>query len=310
VSLGPPSMSTALDLIVAAASSESLGQQAFWDGRVTTAGAASLTDADLITGSQDSAWRNYWAYVVSGQNTGQERFITASDLANGILRFTRPLPYPLAVGDRYLLFRDGRWNQWLGWLNETARNIHYPVDVYVPGVADQLRYTLPEPVQRAGWLNGVMVGPAGASFTTPSPQRVRWARVDPLNVQGDLYLVLSRAIAPSQQLLFRCRPPYAYEHQAPYATTTSVLVPPPDVPANQNARPPTRLFVMGTVWRCLQTKVNNLTGTARQIWQQNLESHARQYAEACKEWQVEEVGRELGYEEDWYGPWGGSWRSA
>lgn len=307
--LAPPSMSTALELVVAAASHENLGQQAFRDGRATQPGATSIVDEDLITGAQDSAWRNYWAYVVTGQNAGQERFVVASDMSNGSLRFTRPLPYQMAPGDRYLLFRDGRWGQWLGWLNQVARNIHYPVDVYAPGEAGRLRYTLPEPVQRAGWLQGVLAGPAGSSYTAPALQGVRWARVNPLNVQGDLYLVLSRAIGPTEQLLFRCRPPYAYEHQEPYTGPASVLVPPPDVAANQGVRPPTRLFVLGTVWRCLQQKLTNLTGAGRTLWAQNLERHARMYAEACKEWQVEEVGREVGYEDDWYGPAGWSWQT-
>jgi hypothetical protein len=303
---GPPSMSSALDLIVASASHANLGQQAFHDGRVTQAGAASVVDELLITGSQDSAWRNYWLYMVDGQNAGQERFVVATDLANGLLRFTRPLPFQAAVGDRYLLFRDGRWAQWLAWLNETARNIHYPLDVYVTGESDRLRYTMPEPVLRAGWLDGVFIGPAGNTYTTPAPQRVRWVQVNPLNVEGDLYLVLSRSIGPSQQLLFRCKPPYAYEQDTLYTTPASVLVPPA---ATVGVRPPTRLFVLGVVWRVLQTKLANLTGAARQLWAQNLERHARQYAEACKEWQVEEVGREMGYEDDWYGPWGGSWRT-
>ena len=175
------------------------------------------------------------------------------------------------------------------------------------GERDRLRYTLPEPVQRAGWLEQVLVGPAGASYTTPAAVGVRWSRVDPLNVEGDLYLTLSRAISPTQQLLFRCRPPYAYDHQASYTSPASVLTPAGTLPAS-TVRPPTRLFVLGTTWRCLQQKLSNLTGQARpcgrRTWSATPASTRKparsgRSRRSAGRWATPRTG----------GPWGGAWRT-
>ena len=290
----------ALTLVLQAAGHGLQGDMALHQGTVAVGSATQLQDKDLQTGLTDQSWRRSWLLFTDGQNAGAERFIQTVDGQQGVLRWGASLDFTLTAGTRYVLFRDYRFGQWLNWLNETARNIHYPLDVYVPGTGDgRLRYTLPEPIRRAGWLMDVLLGPYPMAYTSPEGREVRWYRVNPTNVQGDLYLVLSRPMSQSQQLLFRAKPPFAYETDSPYTTMTSVLRPPGLDPA-ADAAPPTRLFVLGTVWRSLQQKVTNLTGQPRALWQQNLERCARQYAQACAEWGIKEVGREIGYGTDWY----------
>jgi hypothetical protein len=301
----------ALALVLQAAGHPLLGDMALHQGTVYAGAPTSLQDRALITGSGDQSWRRTWALFLDGSNAGQERFIQSVDGQQGLLRWQPPLDFALAQGAAYVLFRDYRFNQWLAWLNETARNLHYPLDVYAPvpddpATADgasggRLRYTVPEPIRRAGWLSEVLIGPATVSYTSPEARSVRWYHVNPLNVEGDLYLVLSRPLSRSQHLLFRARPPFAFEDQTPYTTLSSPLWPAGlDVATASAVVPPVRLFVLGTVWRSLQQKVTNLTGQPRVLWTQNLERCARQYAQACAEWGPKEMGWELGFHDDWY----------
>ena len=327
----------ALSLVLQAAGHPLQGDMALYRGTVADGLPTQLQDRNLVTQAQDQSWRRSWMLMLSPGgggpmpvppnppgstypspppgnpgNTGQERFIQAADGATGALRWQPTLDYMPNVGDRFVLFRDYRFAQWLAWLNETARNLHYPLDVYVPYAGDdRVRYTMPDPIQRAGWLNEVLLGPANVSYTSPEARSVRWFHVNPSNVEGDLYLVLSRPLAQHQTLLFRARPPFAYEHQSPYTGLTSVLWPAGRDPAvGAGVRPPVRLFVLGTVWRSLQQKVSNLTGQPRALWLQNLERCARQYAQACAEWGPKEMGWEVGYTDDWYPTGTVSWGTA
>lgn len=303
-----PQQQDALSLVLQAAGHGLQGDMALYQGTVYQGQPTSLQDRSLVTQSSDQSWRRAWLLFLDGANAGQERFVQTAEGGSGTLRWQPPLDHPLLAGATYVLFRDYRYAQWLAWLNETARNLHYPLDVYVPYEADRVRYTMPEPIQRAGWLNEVLIGPKTVAYTSPEARAVRWFHVNPSNVEGDLYLVLSRPLNANQQLLFRARPPFAYEHQTPYTALHSVLWPagrdpatgPPVVPA-------VRLFVLGTVWRSLQQKVSNLSGQPRQLWQQNLERCARQYAQACEEWGPKEPGWEVGYRDDWYPAGSLSW---
>lgn len=297
-----PQDQDALALVLQAAGHALQGDMALYRGTVYAGQPTQLQDRALITQPQDQSWRRCWVLFLDGGNAGQERFVQTSDGGNGVLRWQPPLDFPLEAGAAYVLFRDYRFAQWLAWLNETARNLHYPLDVYVPYAGDdRLRYTMPEPIARAGWLEQVLIGPADVAYTSPEGRSVRWFHVNPSNVEGDLYLVLSRPLAQHQQVLFRARPPFAYEAQSPYTGLHSVLWPAGRDPATQAAVvPPVRLFVLGTVWRSLQQKVSNLTGQPRALWLQNLERAARQYAQACAEWGPKEHGWAIGYVDDWY----------
>jgi hypothetical protein len=301
----------ALALALQAAGHALQGDMALYKGAVAVNGGAptQLKDTGLITQPQDQSWRRSWLLFLDGANAGQERFVQSVDGGSGILRWQPQLDSTVADGTRFVLFRDYRFAQWLAWLNETARNLHYPLDVYVPAAGDdRLRYTMPDPIQRAGWLGEILIGPATVAYTSPEARAVRWFHVNPTNVEGDLYLVLSRPLARHQQLLFRARPPFAYEHQDAYTGMHSVLWPAGRDPATAAAvRPPVRLFVLGTVWRSLQQKVTNLTGQPRALWQQNLERCARQYAQACAEWGPKDQGWEVGYVDDWYPTGSVSW---
>lgn len=299
----------ALALVLQAAGHPLLGDMALYEGTVaqganpggTSGTPTSLQDRSLVTGAGDQSWRRAWLLFLDGANAGQERFLQQVDGATGTLRWQPALDAAPAFGARFVLFRDYRWAQWLRWLNETARNIHYPLDVYVTPVTDALRYPVPAPIKRAGWLMDILVGPTSVAYTAPEARTVRWYHVNPTNVAGDLYAVLSRPLSQSQQLLFRARPPFAYETATPYTDLHSVLWAGGQDPALDPALvPPVRLFVLGTAWRSLQQKLTNLTGQPRELWKDNLERCARQYAQACTEWGVREVGRQLGYDDDWY----------
>jgi len=228
--------------------------------------------------------------------------VQTAEGGSGVLRWAKPLVWAPAGGDRFVLFRDYRFGQWLDWLNETARQLHYPLDVYVAYSDDQtLRYPVPAPIKRAGWLQEILVGPKDTAYTSPEARSLRWYHVNPENVAGDLYAVLSKPISQHQTLLFRARPPFAYETGTPYTDLHSVLWAAGQDPAVEAAiAPPVRLFVLGTVWRSLQQKVSNLTGQPRALWLQNLERCARQYAQACEEWGPKEMSWEVGYKDDWY----------
>jgi hypothetical protein len=310
---------SALAIIAGAAADQSLGENAAWAGTATSGSTVSLEDGLLITAGSDQSWRNSWLLVTAvvpptgvppdtvarDAIVGSERFVTAVELAAGRLRWTQPLVANLHAGDGYLLLRDFRFARWLGWLNETARQIHYPLDVIVPaGGQQQLRYPLPAPVKRAGWIEEIWVRQAPsdsrAEESLPAGAETRWYRVDTKNVQGDSYLTLARPLSAGQELVFRARPPFAYEEQVAYARWDSVLHPAGQADGDPAVRPPVRLFQMGVTWRALQAKMAPLTGQPRVLWDMNLERFARRYAEACEEWKQKDEQRLLGYREDWY----------
>lgn len=322
----PAEQSNALALIAKAASDPALGDAAAVGGQATGGTPVALQDAALVTSTNDQTWRASWLLFTSavpgpaGQDrsvmVGQDRYLFAVEGNTGTLRWVHPTPWPAMPGDGYLLLRDFRFARWLQWLNETARNLHYPVDVVVtpnPDAQNVLRYPLPPPIERAGWLESVWfrqqpsdpdpaTGAQGrAANTIPAGYEARWHRVDVTSAEGDAYVTLSRPVAQHQEIVFRARPPFAFEWETPYARWDSVLVPAGRDPATGAAiRPPVRLFEMGVTWRAMQAKLAPLTGAPRQMWQQNLERFARRYAEACEEWRRKEEDRTLGYKEDWF----------
>lgn len=288
----------ALDIIVEAAGHRLMGEYAFHRGTATTGTTSRLTDADLITHGNDQRWKGYYLYFLTGSNGGAERFISSVDLASGHLTFTRVLPSVAAqAGDEYLLFRDFRWAEWLGFLNETVRSLYREKEVYQRGITDVLRYTLPTPISRGLWVRDVLRGPYPFAFTNAHEPKVRWFRINPLNVQGDLYLVLDSALDAREQLVFFAQVPYAHQHQTPYTMSRSVCVPFGESSAAEIAR---EWLVAGVVWRALVAKTRPLTGEAGRRWQVNLDNAARWYAEQSEALGVGQVGlRELGYSDPW-----------
>ena len=310
---------SALAIIAGAASDPALGENTAWRGTANAGGVVSVDDPGLVTAPSDQSWVRSWLLVTSVAPPtgvppdtvprdvlrGQERFVSAVEGVAGRLRWSHPFTHPLKPGDTFLLLRDFRFGRWLEWLNETARQIHYPLDVVVPaGGQNQVRYPLPPLVKRAGWIEEIWVRQAPsasrAEDTIPAGAETRWYRVDVKNVQGDAYVTLSRPLSAGQELLFRARPPFAYEEQTPYAQWDSVLHPAGQEDGGPAVRPPVRLFQMGVTWRALQAKLTPLTGQPRALWTMNLETFARRYAEACEDWKQKDEQRILGYREDWF----------
>lgn len=287
----------ALDLIAAAAGHHLLGEYAFRRGTATTGTTTRATDSDLITHGNDQRWRGYYLYLLTGSNAGSERYVSSVDLASGHLTFGSALSVAVAAGDQYVLLRDFRWGEWLGFLNDTVRSLYREKEVYQRGLTDVLRYTLPAPLSRGAWVREVYRGPYPWAFTTAHAPRVRWYRLNPLNVQGDLYVVLDAALTAAEQLVFFAAAPYAHQHQTPYTMTQSVCVPFGESAA---AEFPREWIVAGVVWRALVAKVRPLTGEAATRWGLNLAEAARWYAAQCEANGVSEVGlREVGYSEPW-----------
>lgn len=287
----------ALDLVIQAASHYMLGDLSCVAGVATGGTTASLVDGNLITSDDDSSFQGYWLYIIDGPAGGSERFITSLSGTSGSLNFGNLVSSAPVAGNRYLLLRDARFFRWLDWLNDAARNLHYQREVYLAGVTNQLRYTLPTPLSYGGWVEDVLVSPSGFRFTDEAPRGVDWYRIDPLNIVGDLYLVLRQAITARDQLVFRARPPYLHQQYSAYTMTQSVLTPFGEtVPVTI----PRQLIVAGATWRALKQKLVTLTGASRQQWTQNAETFAREYANLCRQHGVTHVGRELGYSEPWY----------
>jgi hypothetical protein len=122
---------------------------------------------------------------------------------------------------------------------------------------------------------------------------VQWYRLNPLNIQGDLYLVLDNALDASSQLLFLAAVPYAHPHMSAYTFTRSVLTPFGESTA---ISAPRDWVIAGMVWRALVLKERNLTGDARTYWTSNRKQAAQLYAERCSAYGVGQVAiREIGY---------------
>ena len=62
---------------------------------------------------------------------------------------------------------------------------------------------------------------------------------------------------------------------------------------------PRNVLVAGMVWRALIQKVRPLTGETRALWQTNLDTAARFYAEQLRGMGVWAAGRDVGYSVKW-----------
>ena len=288
----------ALTLIRAAASHPLMGPDSLIDSAATGGTTTTCVDTNLITEANDQSPRGRWLYFWSGSNAGEERYISSVAMGTGTLTFGRALSNAVASGDNYLLFRDFRWSDWLRFANDVARSVSYDREVYLRGQTGLLRYTLPTPLSQPGWIEAAFVGEYPFAFSTDFelPRKVSWHRLNPLNIQGDTYLLLEAALSASDQIVFQARIPYLHPHLSAYTMTRSVLVPFGESVAISIPR---NVGVAGMVWRALVTKERQLTGAARDIWRINREEAARTYAEQLRGMGVWAAGKDVGYSVVW-----------
>ncbi len=289
-----------LSIVRQAASSPLLGDDSLVDRDATGGSTASLIDSGLATFTNDRRFENRWLYVWSagGAAAGNERRVFSSQPWTGTLVVNPAFGAAAASGNGYLLFRDFRFSDWLRFANDTARSLYYDREVYLRGQTDLLRYTLPVPLSQPGWIETAFVGEYPFAFSTDYelPRKMDWYRLDPLNISGDIYLLLTTPIGADRQIVFKARVPYLHPHLSAYTMTRSVLVPFGETDAISIPR---QVLVAGMVWRALQQKVRPLTGAARELWQGNLDTAARTYAEQLRGMGVWAAGRETGYSTRW-----------
>lgn len=289
-----------LAIIRSAASHPLLGDDSLIDRTATGGSTTSLVDSGLATFSNDRRLQNRWLYIwnAAGSAAGNERFVYSTQPWTGTLVVNPAFGASAASGDGYLLFREFRFSDWLRFANETARSLYYDREVYLRGQTDLLRYTLPVPLSQPGWIESAWVGEYPFAFSSDYelPRKLDWYRLDPLNIVGNIYLLLSASIGADSQIVFKARVPYLHPHLSAYTMTRSVLVPFGETDA---VTIPRGVLVAGMVWRALQSKVRPLTGEARAVWALNLEVAARTYAEQLRGMGVWAAGRDVGYAERW-----------
>jgi hypothetical protein len=291
---------TFLEIVRAAASHPLLGDDSLIDRAATGGSTSSLIDSGLAAFTNDRRYENRWVYIwaAAGAAAGNERRVYSSQPWTGTLVVNPVFGAAAASGDQYLLFRDFRFSDWLRFANETARSLYYDREVYLRGQTNVLRYTLPVPLSQPGWIEGAWVGEHPFAFSTDFdlPRKIDWYRLDPLNIVGDTYLLLTAALSASDQIVFKARVPYLHPHLSAYTMTRSVLVP---FGESDAVTVPRNVLVAGMVWRALQQKARHLTGAAREVWERNLDTAARTYAEQLRGMGVWAAGREVGYATRW-----------
>lgn len=287
----------ALDILRLCAASSFLGEYALKFGHATGGNLSTVIDSGLISYRGDQRWKNHHVTVFTGGVTGLHRYVYSVDLGTGALEWQQPVAGGINAGEPYLLLREGPLSRWFDWMNETVKAIYYPREVYLRGVTNQYRYTLPTPISAGGWVEAAYRGPFPFSFDQSQPARIRWYRLNPTAIASDLHLVLSSPIDPSEQVVFLARVPYLQPTMSAYTFTRSTLVP---FGETAPAELPAALIAAGTVWRCLREKVGNLTGEARLLWSQNRDDAARAYAQLLAENGVKAVAvNKLGWSQEW-----------
>ena len=284
----------ALTLIREAAGHELLGQDALLDATLSGGGTTTLYSCpELITWTNDARWRQahllFWAY----SQADQQRRVYSRNGAFGQVQALQPLAAAPAAGAPVLFFRDFSYSEWLDILNSTVRALHYDSVVYQRGISDLYQYSLPTPLSQGGWIREVFRGEYPTRWTDPQPPGVEWYRLNPLNVVGDIALVLEETLDADEQLVFHATVPFWHGATSAYTMTRSVLTPFGQTDA---VSVPRSWLVAGMVWRALVRKTRTLSGAARAQWQANTEEAARRYAEQCAAHGVTRVGkRELGF---------------
>ncbi|HYE58569.1 MAG TPA: hypothetical protein VD948_08690 [Rhodothermales bacterium] len=258
-----------------------------------------FSDAGLVSFTSDTRWRNYRAYFPSFSQPDRDRLVYSTNLAQGQLQIMQPVTTAPASGTEFWLLRDVGYPRLLDYLNETLRNLYFEREVSVRGMTNLYRYTLPTPISRGAWVEEVYRADYPTAFSDTQPPRVDWYRINPLNVVGDLYLVLDAAadtLSADEQLVFRCRVPYLMPGFSAYTMSRSVLTPFGESAA---ISPPRDVVVAGVVWRILKEKAKNLTGEARDRWRENLKEAAQAYAEKLAPLGPKSVGISIGYSQTW-----------
>lgn len=289
----------AIDLIREALQHPLLGDYAAHFGNASVGGSTTVwSDPGLISYTGDVKWRGTHAYFPNYSYQDRERRVYSSALNFGQLQIMQPLAAAPADGTEFWLIRDVGWSRLLDYLNQTVRAIWFDRSVSVRGMTNLYRYSLPTPISQGNWIEEVAVAQYPVGFSSVNPPRVDWYRINPLNVVGDLYLVLSEAAGPlnaNYELVFQCRAPYSQVGSA-YSMSRSILTPFGESVA---VSPPRQAVVSGIVWRILRQKVRNLTGDARAIWEDALRDAAQEYAQAIAPHGPRLVGVTLGYASEW-----------
>lgn len=290
---------TALDYIRDAAGHELLGDTSLIAATATGGTTTTLIDtSNLLTQSGDQQLQHRWVYFWSGSNAGSDRFVSSVAGLTGTLTWLSALGNAVAAGDEYLLFRDWRWRDWVAMANATMKQLYYPLELYLAGITDLQRYTVPTPISNPTWIMEVRRGNTPFRFTSPIDRHIRWHRMEPrfLNVQQQIYLALETSLTAAEQLLFECKVPYAHPHMSTFTMTRSVVTPFGETVV---LNPPQDLVVMGIVWRALVRKSRTPTGSAQVLWDKNRKEAARRYAELCAANGVTKIGVELQYASPW-----------
>lgn len=298
------------DLIKAAASHYLMGEYATYFGATQVAGTSTiLSDQGLVSFTGDRRWANYHAIFPNRSQPNRDRMAYSTNLAAGEVQWMYPMATAPQSGEEFWLVRDFSFSQWSNFANDTARSLFFEQEVALRGATDQFRYSLPTPISRGQWVQGIFVQDYPQEFSQGPPPRLRWHRLNAASgtIQGDIHLLLEATIDASQQLVFQIARPYAHVHQSAWTMTRSVLTPFGETTTKE---PPLDIFVLGMVWRALREKVRNLTGEARTRWKQNLDDASRTYAETLVANGVKTVAkRELGFSEPYLTPpqYGGGW---
>jgi hypothetical protein len=290
----------AIDLIREALQHPLLGDYAAYFGSASGGGSTTVwSDQGLVSYTGDTRWRNYNAYFPNYSYQDRERRVYSSALNMGQLQIMQPLAAAPASGAEFWLIRDLGWSRLLDFLNQTVRAIWFDREIYLRCQTNQYRYSLPTPISQGNWIEQVyLANQPGFQFSNTQPPQLEWFRVNPLNIVGDLYLVLSEASLPpnaNYNLVFACRAPYSQVGSA-YSMSRSVLTP---FGSTQAVSPPRDVVVAGLVWRILRQKVRNLTGDAKAIWEDALKDAAQEYAQKIAPHGPRLVGVTLGYSVEW-----------
>lgn len=281
-----------------------LGPYAAYQGTVSIGPTSTVfSDPGLVTYSNDTRYRGYRAFFPNYVYASQERFIYSTNLATGQVQFMQPL-VGMASGDAFVLLRDFAWGaqggneNFLGYLNDTCRSLYFDQEVIQRGITNLYKYTLPTPISAGGWVYDVYLPKFPArEWSNQMGPGLAWYRLNPLNIEGDLYLILNQLIDASVDLVYEISRPYLHPHMSAFTMTRSVLTP---FGQSTAVSVPRNLLVAGTIWRILRAKVRNLTGDAREVWSQNLSDAARWYATECASAGVRKVGAyTLGYNVPW-----------
>lgn len=289
----------AIEIVREALQSPLLGDYAAYFGNASVGGSTTVwSDPGLVSYTGDVKWRGTFAYFPNYSYQDRERRVYSSALNYGQVQVMQPLAGAPAEGTEFWLIRDVGWSRLLDYLNQSLKAIWFDREIYLRGNTGMFRYSLPTPISQGNWIEAVYMADFPFAFSHTQPPQLDWFRINPLNIVGDLYLVLSEASLPpnaSYNLVFACRAPYSQVGSA-YSMSRSVLTP---FGSTQAVSPPRQAVVAGIVWRILRQKTRNLTGEARAIWDDALREAAQDYAQKLAPHGPRLVGVSLQYATEW-----------